>query len=68
MVCCEDDVQFMGLIAEGDGLTDYNNHDWVDITARVTIAEREAYQGVGPVLQVLTISPATPANPDIVNF
>ena len=68
MVCCEDDVQFMGLIAEGDGLTDYNNHDWVDVTARVTIAEREAYQGTGPVLQVLTISPADPASPDIVNF
>ena len=68
MVCCEDDVQFLGLIAEGDGLTAYNNHDWVNLTAKVTLEEREAYQGTGPILNVLSIAPADPAVPDVVNF
>ena len=68
MVCCEDDVQFLGLIAEGDGLTDYANHDWVNITADVALEEREAYQGAGPILQVCSISAAQPAVPDVVNF
>ena len=68
MVCCEDDVQFLGLIAEGENLTDYNNHDWVSITAKLALEEREAYQGAGPILQVQSISPAEPAVPDVVNF
>ena len=68
MVCCEEDVQFLGLIAEGANLTDYSNHDWVNITARVTLEEREAYQGTGPILNVLSISSAEPAVPDVVNF
>ena len=68
MVCCEEDVQFLGLIAEGDNLTAYNNHDWVNITAKVSLEEREAYQGAGPILNVLSISPAEAAVPDVVNF
>lgn len=68
MVCCEEDVQFLGLIAEGAGLTDYENHAWVDVTARVSVEEREAYQGTGPVLTVLSIAPAAPAVPDVVSF
>ena len=68
MVCCEEDVQFLGLIAEGDGLTAYNNHDWVNLSARVSLEEREAYQGKGPILNVLSLSPAEPAVPDVVNF
>ena len=68
MVCCEEDVQFLGLIAEGDGLTAYKNHDWVNISARVSLEEREAYQGKGPILNVLSVSPADPAVPDVVNF
>ena len=68
MVCCEEDVQFLGLIAEGDGLTDYANHDWVSITATVALEQREAYQGAGPILKVRSIAPAQPAVPDVVNF
>lgn len=68
MVCCEEDVQFLGLIAEGDGLSAYKNHDWVNVTARVSLEEREAYQGKGPILNVLSLSPAEPANPDVVSF
>ena len=68
MVCCEEDVQFLGLIAEGDGLTEYANHDWVNVTATVALEQREAYQGAGPVLQVRSLSRAEPAVPDVVNF
>ena len=68
MVCCEEDVQFLGLIAEGKGLTDYQNHDWVRVTARISVEEREPYQGTGPVLNVLSITPADPCVPDVVSF
>ncbi len=68
MVCCEEDVQFLGLIAEGEGLTDYKNHDWVDVTARMSVEKRKPYNGDGPVMNVISISPADPAVPDIVSF
>lgn len=68
MVCCEDDVQFLGLIAEGEGLTDYKNHDWVEVTARMAAEEREPYGGIGPVMHILSISPCEKAEPEIVSF
>lgn len=68
MVCCAEDVQFLGLIAEGEGADRFQNHDWVDVTARVSVEEREPYQGKGPVLNLLSISPAEPADPDVVGF
>lgn len=68
MVCCENDVQFLGLIAEGEGLDAYADRDWIDLTARISVEEREPYQGPGPVLHVLSLSPAEPAVPDVVSF
>lgn len=68
MVCCAEDVQFMGLIAEGGGLSQYRNHDWIDVTARMSVEEREPYHGEGPVMNVISVSPAEPADPDIVSF
>lgn len=68
MVCCEDDVQFLGLIAEGEGLSAYKNHDWVEVTARMAAEEREPYCGVGPVMHILSISPCEKAEPEVVSF
>ncbi len=68
MVCCEEDVQFLGMVAEGENLTDYDNHEWVDVVANMTVGEREAYHGTGPIMQVLSISPAEPSVPDLVSF
>lgn len=68
MVCCDKDVQFLGLIAEGEGLTDYKNHDWVEVTARMEAEEREPYGGIGPVMHVLSIAPTEKADPEIVSF
>ena len=42
MVCCEDDITFMGLIAHGDGLDRFKNHDWIEVTARMDIEEHKA--------------------------
>ena len=68
MVCCDKDVQFLGLIAEGEGLTDYKNHDWVEVTARMAAEEREPYGGIGPVMHILSIAPTEKADPEIVSF
>ena len=57
MVCCENDVQFLGIIARGEGLDQYKNHDWIEITGRMAVEEHPAYQGKGPVLNVVAIGP-----------
>ena len=48
MVCCENDVQFLGLVAQGAGLEDYSNRDWVEVTARMAAEDHDAYRGKGP--------------------
>lgn len=68
MVCCENDVQFLGLIAEGEGLDQYQNHDWVEVTARMSVEERKPYGGEGPVMNVLSIAPTEKAEEEVVSF
>ena len=68
MVCCENDMQFLALVCRGEGLENFKNRDWVDITATVKKESCEAYQGEGPVLYVSRISAAEkPAN-EVVSF
>ena len=49
MVCCENDMQFLALVAKGEGLERFKNRQWVEITATVKKEANDAYQGEGPV-------------------
>ena len=68
MVCCENDIQFLGLVAKGMGLKDYNNRDWVEVTVRMAVEKHDAYQGKGPVMHVLSIAPCAKPAQDVVTF
>lgn len=69
MVCCADDVTFLGLVARGDGLEQYANRDWVEVTARITMERHPAYgEEAGPVMNILAASPCQPAQQDVVSF
>ena len=68
MVCCEDDITFMGLIAHGDGLDRFKNHDWIEVTARMDIEEHKAYEGTGPVMNILSIVPCEQPATEVVSF
>ena len=68
MVCCEDDIQFLGLIARGDGLDQYKNHDWIDVTVKMTIEKHKAYKGKGPVMKILSIAPCEKLKNEVVTF
>ena len=68
MVCCEDDIQFLGLIAKGEGLDQYNNHDWIEVTARMGVEKHEAYKGKGPVMHVISIAPCEKPAREVVTF
>ena len=47
MVCCENDVQFLGLIAKGGGLDALENRDWIEVTAKNGGGEAQGLQGQG---------------------
>ena len=68
MVCCENDIQFLGLIAKGVGLKDYENRDWIEVTARMAVEKHAAYQGKGPVMHVLSLGPCEKPAQDVVTF
>ena len=69
MVCCEQDVTFLGVIAKGKELYDYENHDWVDLIAEVRAENHPAYKGEeGPVLHVCSIKRCEKPKDEIVSF
>ena len=68
MVCCEDDITFLGLIAHGDDLDRFKNHDWIEVTARMDIEEHTAYEGTGPVMNILSIAPCEQPATEVVSF
>ena len=68
MTCCENDIQFMGLIAKGDTLDQYNNRDWIEVTARMAVEDHAAYKGKGPVMNILAVGPTQKPAQEVVPF
>lgn len=68
MVCCEKDVTFLGLIARGDGLNQYKNHDWLEVTAKMAVEKHPAYKGNGPVMEIQAIGPCEKPAQEVVSF
>ena len=68
MVCCAEDVRFVGFIANSNGLPIPPAKSWQMITARVAAEERRQYKGVGPVLYVTEVTPCEPPEEEVVTF
>lgn len=68
MVCCEDDIEFLGLLAKGDCLAGFDDYQWLDVVATVELVEHPAYQGMGPQLVVKSATPCEKPEDDIVSF
>jgi len=68
MVCCENDITFLGMLADGKGLDKYANRDWVEAEVTMGVADHPAYEGRGPVMHVTSLRSCTPPRNEIVNF
>ena len=68
MTCCENDIQFVGIVAKGSGMKAYKNRDWVEVTATVKKENFEAYQGDGPVLYIEKITTTSKPEQEVVTF
>lgn len=68
MVCCADDVTFLGFICRYDKAEELGVRDWITVTASVTVETLPQYRGEGPVLHAIEVVPAEKAKEDIVYF
>lgn len=61
MVCCENDMTFLGNLATYEGATeDVPDGSWVKLSAAVEIRERTEYGGKGPFLIIQNMTAADP--------
>lgn len=50
MTCCEDDIQFSGLVLKSKEAINLKSRDWAIITSKLVIGEHKVYGGEGPIL------------------
>lgn len=70
MVCCANDVQFIGYLAAADPykLKGLKEREWLEVVATVKYEKRSEYQGVGPVLYAESVEPCEAPKEDVVYF
>ena len=68
MVCCANDIQFLGMVAKGEALEPYQDRQWIEVTVRMEVGEHKAYKGKGPVMNVLKAIPGLGCDPEVVSF
>ena len=68
MTCCEDDIQFAGLICEWDKRSELNNRMWVEVEASISVRKHACYGRVGPVLSGLSVTPAAAPEQEVATF
>lgn len=68
MVCCAEDIRFLGFLCRYNGASQLHQRDWVQVTASITVEELPQYRGPGPVLHAIEVTPAAPADDDVVYF
>ncbi len=68
MVCCANDVAFLGLVAQGAGLEEYRDRQWLEATFTIAIREHPAYEGPGPFMDILESRPCGKAEPELLTY
>ena len=68
MVCCAEDISFLGFICRYDGAADLKLRDWVRVTATITVEALPQYRGEGPVLHAIEVVPAEKPEEELVYF
>ncbi len=68
MVCCEDDITFMGVACKGENLEQFPNKTWVRILATIRKEYHTAYEGDGPVLYAKTVTVCDKPKEELITF
>ena len=68
MVCCAEDVQFVGFLCKNANTAAFPHKSWVTVTAEVRIEYVPQYRGEGPVLYCKALEKAEPPKEELVYF
>ena len=69
MTCCVDDIEFCGLPCRYEKARTLTPRSWIMVTATIKAEKHPLYKGdVGAVLTAISVTPATPADPDVATF
>lgn len=68
MVCCAEDMSFLGLACIGYDVSEIPERAWVEITADVAVEHWDPYEGDGPVLHVKAIAPCRKPAEEVVQM
>lgn len=68
MVCCADDVSFIGFICRYEDAASLKVRDWVEVEATITVENLPEYRGAGPVLHATKISEGHKPTEEMVYF
>ena len=53
MTCCEDDIQYGGVVASWEKAEEINTADWVKVTGKLKMEYNDLYGQKGPVLKII---------------
>ena len=68
MTCCEEDIQFAGIVCVYAKATEFKTGDWIAVDATIRIREEEMYGEEGPVLICSKVRKCEPADPEVATF
>ncbi len=68
MTCCADDIQYIGFLSRYGDVSKIKNKTFYYITAKVKAENNPVYDGVGPILDIMTASPTSKPDEEIVYF
>ncbi len=68
MTCCAEDISFIGFICEAENAQSIPHKTWVNVTATVGKKSHDIYDGVGPWLTAISITPAEMPGEELVYF
>lgn len=68
MTCCADDVSFMGIICRCKEEFEYQDKDWITLTARIKREFAKEYRGRGPILYLESAERAEKPEDELVYF
>ena len=68
MVCCAEDISFKPIVCEAPEAVDFENRSWMMIKARIEIYKHKMYKSAGPVLKLISATPAAPPEQEVATF
>lgn len=68
MTCCADDMAFLGFACEYKGADQLKDKEWVKVTATMTWQYWEDYEGEGPILHAISVTPTKAPEKEVIDF